>query len=292
MENLVLSVEDVSIKLKKFNLKHISFQLPAGYILGIIGCNGAGKTTLMKVLQNIYIKNKGTVTIAGFDTKKHEVEAKNAVGFIMDQPFFDQLSLEDNAKMFGDFYENYNHKLFLEYLIRFNLDKGKELGKLSKGMITKFQLAFALSHQAKLLILDEPTGGLDPIFRREFLEILQDVVETEEVSVIISTHITSDLDKVADYIALIDQGEMVFYMPKEDLMDQFRIVKGSRELLRKIPRECFVAIRSYAHGFQGLTRDYQKCESYCCDTDELVTQIPSIEEIMYFIHKERRELHD
>ena len=89
MENLVLSVEDVSIKLKKFNLKHISFQLPAGYILGIIGCNGAGKTTLMKVLQNIYIKNKGTVTIAGFDTKKHEVEAKNAVGFIMDQPFFD-----------------------------------------------------------------------------------------------------------------------------------------------------------------------------------------------------------
>lgn len=289
MENPILEVKNLSKKYRGFEVKNVSFTLEAGYILGLIGRNGAGKTTLMKLIQNIIPKNAGTVTIHGYDHVKDEIDAKNKIGFIMEHPFFDRKSLENNGKLFGRFYKEYDHSLFLQYLDRFELAHDQEYGNLSKGMQTKFQLSFALSHKAKLLIMDEPTGGLDPIFRREFLSLLQEVAETEQVGIIISTHITSDLDKIADYIALIDDGELIFCKTKEELMDEYWLVKGKRDLLKKIPNSAFVSIHKRSQGFEALTCDKKNCEGYCNDTDSILFERASIEDIMYYINKERSE---
>lgn len=289
MDNQILEVEGLCKKYRGFQLQNVSFGLEAGYILGLIGRNGAGKTTLMKLIQNVVVPNAGTVRINGYDYKKNEVEAKNEIGFIMEHPFFDQISLEKNAALFGRYYKKYDKSIVEDYLQRFGLDPKQDYGKLSKGMQTKFQLSFALAHQAKLLIMDEPTGGLDPIFRREFLSILQEVAEEHGVAIIISTHITSDLDKIADYIALIDDGELIFYMTKEELMDEYWMVKGSRELLKNIPNSAFISIRKRNQGFEALTNKKQQCESYCQETDQVLFERATIEDIMYFINKGRRE---
>lgn len=289
MSDQILEVQGLCKKYRGFEIQNVSFCLEAGYIMGLIGRNGAGKTTLMKLIQNIVRRNAGTVTINGYDNVKDEVAAKNEIGFIMEHPFFDRMSLEENARMFGRFYERYDHETVLSYLQRFQLDPNKEYGKLSKGMQTKFQLSFALSHQAKLLIMDEPTGGLDPIFRREFLSLLQEVADTERVGIIISTHITSDLDKIADYIALIDAGELIFYKTKEELMDEYWLVKGSRDLLKKIPDAEFISIRKYNQGFEALTCNKRKCMEYCSDTDQILFERASIDDIMYYINKGRSE---
>lgn len=290
MQDHILTVEHLCKKYRGFEIKDISFSLEAGYIVGLIGRNGAGKTTLMKLIQNIVTKDSGRVTIAGYDHIKDEIKAKNEIGFIMDHPFLDEFSLEKNATMFGVFYEKYNHEKFLSYLERFDLSVKQEYGKLSKGMKTKFQLSFALAHDPKLLILDEPTGGLDPVFRREFLRLLQEIVEAENVSVIISTHITRDLDKVADYIALIDDGELVFYQTKESIMDTYWLVKGNRELLKKIPLDVFISIRKHQEGFEALTTECERCKKYVDDTDKILFEHAMIEDIMYYINKSRREV--
>lgn len=289
MANQILEVSELCKKYRGFQIQNVSFSLEAGYILGLIGRNGAGKTTLMKLIQNIVIPNSGTVHISGLDYKKNEVKAKNEIGFIMENPFLDRISLKKNAALFGRFYKKYDPEIVASYMKRFDLNPEQEYGELSKGMQTKFQLSFALAHQAKLLIMDEPTGGLDPIFRREFLSILQEVAQEQEVGIIISTHITSDLDKIADYIALIDDGELIFYKTKEELMDEYWLVKGSRELLKKIPNSMFVSIRKRNQGFEALTSNKPMCERYCEDTDQVLFERASIEDIMYFINKGRRE---
>ncbi len=289
MENLILEVHGLCKKYRGFELRNVSFSLEAGYILGLIGRNGAGKTTLMKLIQNIIPKNSGSVKIGGYDHVKDELLAKNQVGFIMEHPFFEPKSLEENAELFGVFYQNYNHTEFLSYLERFGLDKNIGYGKLSKGMQTKFQLSFALSHKAKLLIMDEPTGGLDPIFRREFLTLLQEVAETEQVGIVISTHITSDLDKIADYIAMIDDGELIFYKSKEELVDEYWLIKGKRDTLKKIPNSSLISIRKYNTGFEALTNNKEMCEELCSKEDALLCERASIEDIMYYINKGRSE---
>lgn len=289
MSNNVLEVENLSKKYKGFSIQNISFQLEEGFILGLVGRNGAGKTTLMKCIQNIVPHTSGTIRIAGIDVKKDEIRAKQQVGFVMEHPFFERMSLNRNASMLSRFYPSFDSNLFESYMKRFELDASKEYGQLSKGMQTKFQLSFALARKPKLLIMDEPTGGLDPIFRREFLTILQEVADTRNVGIIISTHITSDLDKIADYIALIDDGELIFYKTKEELLSEYWLVKGNKELLKKIPNSTFVSIRKHNLGFEALTCQRNICESYCEDTDQIVFEHASIEDIMYYVNKERRE---
>lgn len=290
MSNCILEVKGLGKRFRGFELKNVSFDLEAGYILGLIGPNGAGKTTLMKLIQNVVIPSSGTVLVNGFDSRRDEVCAKNEIGFLMEQTFLERYSLEENAKLFGRFYESFHMETFLEYLERFELNKDQEYGKLSKGMQTKFQLSFALSHEARLLILDEPTGGLDPIFRREFLTLLQEVAEQENVGIIISTHITSDLDKIADYIAFLNEGELVFCKSKEELLDEYWMIKGERKLLKVIPNSCFVAVRSHNEGFEALTCQKSICERYCEVGSQVLFERASIEDIMYYISKGRKKI--
>ncbi|MHB8130670.1 MAG: ABC transporter ATP-binding protein [Mobilitalea sp.] len=284
--NMVLQVQNLHKKLQGFQIKNVNFSLEAGYIMGFIGRNGAGKTTIMKLIQNVIVKNSGKVTICGYDNRKQEIKAKNQIGFIMDNsPFIKKYTLLENAELFGKYYNNFDVNLFKAYLNRFHLDGNKKVISLSKGMESRFQLAFALAHRPKLLIMDEPTDGLDPIFRREFLSLLQELIDEEKMGILLSTHITSDLDKVADYITLVERGKIILSQDKETLMDRFSIIKGDKELLHKIPKDKFIAVRRYSEGFEAMTEKLKEINAFCSPSDNLVIQRATLEDIMYFYSK-------
>ncbi|MBQ7862987.1 MAG: ABC transporter ATP-binding protein [Lachnospiraceae bacterium] len=222
MEN-ILEVKGLTKKYFSFTLKEVSFSLEPGYILGLTGRNGAGKTTLIKQLIHPETASSGSVIINGIDAKADPVAAKQEIGVLMEeQPFLTDVTLEMNGILLGAFYERFDMEKFHEYLKRFELSRDTTYRNLSRGMRMKFQLAFALAHSPKLLLMDEATGGLDVVFRREFYYLLQEAVEKEMVSVIISTHVTEDLDKVADYVAFIEGGKMKFYESKEELCELYR----------------------------------------------------------------------
>ncbi len=220
MENSMLEVKGISKKYFSFTLKGISFTLEAGYILGITGRNGAGKTTLLKQLAHPESASAGSVMINGIDAGREPLRAKQEIGVMMEEmPFLLDMTLAMNGTMLGAFYEQFSQEKFVEYLRRFELSPEAKYRELSRGMRMKFQLAFALAHFPKLLLMDEATGGLDVVFRREFYYLLQEAVEKELVSVVIATHVTEDLDKIADYVAFIEGGQMKFYESKEELYE-------------------------------------------------------------------------
>ena len=219
----MLEVKGLTKKYWSFTLKDVSFSLESGYILGLTGRNGAGKTTLIKQLIHPETAGSGSVIINGIDAKQETVRAKQEIGVLMEeQPFLNDMTLEKNGILLGGFYDRFDMVKFYEYLKRFDLYPDRVYRNLSRGMRMKFQLAFALAHSPKLLLMDEATGGLDVVFRREFYYLLQEAVEKEMVSVIISTHVTEDLDKVADYVAFMDGGKMKFYESKETLNERYR----------------------------------------------------------------------
>lgn len=184
----------------KFLLQDISFTLERGYMLGLIGRNGAGKSTLLRILLQSIPRKRGFLEIAGYDVATHATEAKKLVGYVGEEFYFlPKETLRENGRIFGAFYPEFDETYYLNLLGRFEVGAEKLGGKLSKGETTKAQLAFALAHKPELLLLDEPTGGLDPVVRREFLYVLQSELVEEKMGIIFSTHITEDLDKVADF---------------------------------------------------------------------------------------------
>lgn len=218
----MLEVKGLTKKYLSFTLHEVSFTLEPGYILGLTGRNGAGKTTLLHQLVHPETASSGSVILNGIDAKKEPLKAKQEIGVLMeDQPFLFDMTLEQNGTLLGAFYERFSMEKFFDYLRRFELNRGTRYRELSRGMRMKFQLAFAMAHEPKLLLMDEATGGLDVVFRREFYYLLQEAVEKELVSVIIATHVTEDLDKVADYVAFLEHGYMRFYETKEELYETY-----------------------------------------------------------------------
>jgi ABC-2 type transport system ATP-binding protein len=287
----ILQVEHLNMKLKGFCIHDVNFSLHAGYIMGLIGRNGAGKTTIMKLIQNVLIKQSGSIKICGYDNRKHEIKAKNEIGFIVEHsPFIKSYTLLENAELFGKYYTNFNIEVFKSYLSLFKLDSSKNFITLSKGMNTRFQLSFALAHKPKLLILDEPTDGLDPVFRKEFINLLQELIADEKMAVLLSTHITSDLDKVADYITLIDKGEVIFSKDKETLLDQYLIVKGDKDLLGNIPKDIFISTRRFHNGFEGMIENEKDIRPYIKDKNHVILERAKLDDIMYFMSKRRKSL--
>ena len=194
MDNL-LEIKNLNKAIGSLKLTDINLTLEPGYIMGLIGRNGAGKTSLIKTILRLYQKDSGEVFINGHSMDTQERQAKDDIGFVLDEsPFEDNLTVETNGKSFGSLYSRYDHALFLKFCSRFEIAPGQKAGKLSKGQKTRFQLAFALSHDAKLFLMDEPSAGLDPLFRRELLGYMQDIVENGTRSILFSTHLTSDLD--------------------------------------------------------------------------------------------------
>lgn len=253
MSEQCLELKNVCKSFRDFTLNNISFTLPQGYIMGLVGPNGAGKTTTIQLILNMLEKDTGEILVFGKDNVVSEKEIKQDIGIVFDSIFYvDSWTVKDTEKAVSIFYNNWRHDIFNDMVKRFDLPQNKKVDELSHGMQMKLMLACAFSHNAKLLILDEPTSGLDPVIRDEFLEILQDYIKDGERSVLFSTHITSDLEQVADYITLVNQGNMIFTGSMEDLLDSYRLIKGKpRDLTIELEKN-IIGLRKTDMGFDGL----------------------------------------
>lgn len=282
----ILEIKDFSKTYKDFKIDNLSFSLEQGYIMGFIGPNGSGKTTTIKAVMNLLKINSGSIHIFGKDHIKNEKYIKDNIGFVYDEsPYFPNLSLKDNANIVAPFYSKWDNKAFNNYLEQFNLNPKKKLHKLSKGMKTKFSLAMALSHHAKFIIMDEPTAGLDPVFRREIIDIFYDIIQDGETSILLSTHITSDLDKIADFITFINNGQLIFSKPMDEIKDTFKLIKGSNDLLNKIPDNVFIGMRKTKYGFEGLTA--KKDEIKLLLGDSVLIENAVLEDIMVYYNTKK-----
>lgn len=250
-----LEVRNLSKSFEGFELRGITFSLPKGYIMGLIGPNGSGKTTTIKLILNMLKRTNGEVKILGVDNIMDEQEAKRNLGVVFDTNYFsDEWKVSQVEKSVSAFYENWNRHRFSEALRKFHILPSQKVKELSKGMQMKLMLACAFSYGAKLLILDEPTSGLDPVSRDELLGILSEYIEDGEHSVLFSTHITGDLQRVADYITYINYGELFFSGGKDEFVDMFRIIKGGREELSADLSKRILGRRDFSTGFEALIK--------------------------------------
>lgn len=268
-----------------FKLDDISFKLDPGYIMGFIGPNGSGKSTTIKLIMNLLKKDAGEIKIFGKDHIESEIEIKDRIGFVYDEPFFyEDLTLEKMKNIIAPFYSQWDEKQYESYLKKFELKPQYVIKRMSKGMVTKFALAIALSHHAQLIIMDEPTSGLDPIFRREILDIIYDLIKDESLSIFFSTHITTDLERIADYITYINKGKLVFSKSKDEIMDNFGLVKGGPEELIPALRDNLLDLRESSVGFTGLTENVNIIKA---SYPNLLIERPSLEDIMYATRGDR-----
>ncbi len=250
--------------------------------MGFIGPNGAGKSTTIKLIMNLIKKDSGEIKIFGKDNIEYEKEIKEKIGFVYDENYFyEHLNIETMKKIIAPFYKNWDNQVFYKYLKTFDLDPNKKINNLSKGMKMKFSLAIALSHNAELIIMDEPTAGLDPVFRREILDILYDLIQDENKSVFFSTHITTDLEKIADYITFINEGKMVFSENKDDIMEKYSLVKGGLDFLNEETKKYFIGINKNSFGFQGLTSSPNVIREIS-KKDDIILERPTLEDIMVY----------
>ncbi|MCZ0863033.1 ABC transporter ATP-binding protein [Methanocorpusculum vombati] len=239
-----------------FALDNVSFAVPKGCIMGFIGENGAGKSTMIKAMLNLVHRDAGKVEILGMDLDSHEKEIKERIGVVFDECcFHDNLTPADISKILGNIYQNWDGKLYQTYLVRFGLGEKKKIKEFSRGMKMKLGIAAALAHNPDVLILDEATSGLDPIVREEILDIFLDFIQDENHAVLISSHITSDLDKIADYLTFIHHGRVVFSTGRDELMDSMGVVKCGTEDLAGIGKDQVIRYRKNQFGCEVLIRD-------------------------------------
>ncbi|PWA10068.1 sodium ABC transporter ATP-binding protein [Pueribacillus theae] len=280
MENCV-QVRNVSKDFGGFSLKDISFDIKQGFITGLIGPNGAGKSTTIRCLMNLINIDHGEIQLFGKTHESDTKEIKQRIGYVSDENYYyEELSIEKNKRIIAPFYETWNDDAFYRYLKMFNLPAMKQVKKLSKGMKIKFALAMALAHDPELIIMDEPTSGLDPIFRRELLDLLLEILQDEKKAVFFSTHITTDLEQIADYITFINDGKIVFSKEKEEIMEQYAIVKGARTYLADIRNQQVVGFKETDVGFECLMVDRKQIPSEL--KQSLAIEKPTLEEIMYY----------
>lgn len=194
---------------KAFCLQDISFSLPAGYIMGLAGENGAGKTTLIRYIMEPDASYKGVIRLQGVDIRENHIQMRNQLGYVSeDNAYFNELTIGQNEKLLSPFFDNWDSELFRSMLEKMGLTTGKTVGKLSRGEMMKFQLAFAIAHHPVLYLLDDVTAGMDPVFRIDFFKILQEVIATEEASVLMTSHIREEISRKMDYVGIMEHGRM------------------------------------------------------------------------------------
>lgn len=279
----MLKVENLGKEYESFKLKDVSFTLERGYIMGFIGSNGSGKTTTLKSILNLVRADTGRVTVMGKDMWENELELKQKIGFSLGPVnYYMRKKVSHVVNVYKSFYENWDENLYREYLQQFSLDENKRINELSAGMKVKLSLAMALSHGSELIIFDEPTSGLDPIARDELLDLFRGLVEDGERSILFSTHITSDLDKCADYILFIRRGEIVANDTKDDLIAAHVLVKGGKDELTAEIEKNLIGCKKGNYGFSGLL----KRENLTADCDKLTKEMPNLEDIMVYYNRE------
>ncbi len=282
MEN-ILEVKNLSKKYIGFELKNISFDLPKGMIMGFIGENGAGKTTTIKAILDIIKDYNGEIKIFGLDNGKDDKQIKEDIGVVLDDMFFPEILLPKEINyIMKDIYKNWDSELFFKYLKDFNLPTNKQIKTLSKGMRKKLEIATALSHHPKLLILDEPTSGLDPVARDEVIDIFQDFIQNEECSILLSSHITTDLEHIADYITFINNGEILLSKTRDELLDNYGIVKCTDSEFKKIDKKDFIKYKKTKYEYQILVENKKEFnKKYSINTIDKIT----LEDLMLLMIK-------
>lgn len=277
-----LEVQNLCKTYGDFTLDSVSFSLPAGYIMGFVGQNGAGKTTTIRCIFNMAARESGEIEIFGLDNVRDELAVKQEMAAVFDEIFFvDTWRVREVEKAIRGFYSGWDSRLYSEYIRKFKLSPEKRVKELSRGMKMKLMLAVAMSHDAKLLILDEPTSGLDPVARDELLGILQEYIKDGEKSVFFSTHITSDLECIADYITLIDHGRIFYTGTKDGLLEHFCIVKGNKTDLTDDMKKKIIGSSITSAGFTAMlpSSELKGLPS------GVVAEAPTIDEILIHISK-------
>lgn len=277
MEN-ILEIKNLSKKYDGFELKNVNIELPKGMIMGFIGENGVGKTTTINAILNIINRDAGEIKIFGSDNKENERKIKEDIGVVLDDSFLSEyLNPSDINKIMKNIYKNWDEKLYFKYIADFKLPKEKISKEYSSGMKMKLKIAVALAHHPKLLILDEPTSGLDPVARNEILDIFQEFIQDENKGIFVSSHITSDLEHIADYITFINNGEIIFTKTRDELLENYGIVKCSEEQFKKIDKKDFIKYKKNKYEYDVLIENkYEFKNNY----DISVIDKPSLEDIM------------
>lgn len=252
MDN-ILEVSGLCKKFVDFKLDNVSFSIPRGAVMGLIGENGAGKTTVIKLIMNMYGRDGGKIVgFGGLDSSADEVKFKELTGYVSDEDYFYyNAKMSAVAEAFSIAFKNWDERIFEKYTDLWNLPMDKKPKEMSKGTKTKMMLAFALAHKPELLILDEPTAGLDPAARIEVLDILRDFVSDGEHSVLFSTHITGDLDKIADYITMMINGRSTVSMRADEIEDKYAVVSGDLSEING-NEDILIGIRKGASSFEAL----------------------------------------
>ena len=279
MENSI-EIKNLSKNYKSFSLKDVSFNVPKGTVVGFVGENGAGKSTTLKAILGLTRPDGGTITVLGEDSTALSTELKEKIGVVFDTITFPpELTAKKLEKVFSGIYKSWDREKFMEYMTRFELPLDKKIKSFSRGMEMRLSIAAALSHNPEILILDEPTGGLDPIMRSEILDIFLEFMQDENHTILMSTHITSDLDHIADYICFIHKGEIVFFEERNEMLQKYRVLKCTEEELPTIDKSDIVGMRKGRFCNEVLVSCGEKYSGFTSDS-------PSIEEIMVYYVKD------
>lgn len=281
MEENNILVKDLSKEFSGFTLDHVSFQVPKGRIVGFIGENGAGKSTTINLILNELKKDSGEIKLLGENYTAPSV--KEQIGVVFDEcNFHDVFTANNIEKILSKVYRSWNGELYQQYLKRFNLPGNKPIGSFSKGMKMKLSIICALAHRPKLLILDEATTGLDPVVRDEILDLFLEFIQDEEHSIFFSSHITSDIQKIADYVILIHQGKIIFEEQKDDLVYHYGIIKCGKETFTSISPDDYIISRTTAISTECLVRDREAIKR---KYKNIIVDHASLEDIMLFYIK-------
>ena len=278
----LLEVKQLTKNYQNFTLDRVDLTIPKGSIVGFIGENGAGKTTTIKAIIGAIHKDAGEVYLLGKPFDRGKKDLMQEVAVVMEGSFFnDELTPNQIAHILRGLYRKWKDETFHRYLQKFKLPPSKKVKEFSKGMRMKLSIAIALSHDAKLLILDEPTSGLDPIVRSEILEIFQDFIIDENRSILLSSHITTDLEKIADYIAFIHNGKILLNETKDDLLYNYGLVKCSFDQFKKLDGSKVIGYKKGSFSIEALVRDKKVVQR---NHPDLLVENPTIEDIMlYFV---------
>ena len=283
--NNAIEIRNLTKRFDDFVLDDISFDLPKGCILGLIGENGAGKSTTIRLIMDAVRRDAGSVEVMGIDNGSPQFSAlKEDIGVVLDEANFPSvLNVKDVGRIMKNTYRKWDEKKFADYVRKFNLPEKKAFKDFSRGMKMKLSIAAALSHDPKLLLLDEATAGLDPVVRDEILDIFYDFTRDPEHSILISSHIISDLEKLCDYIAFIHRGKLIFCREKDRLSEEYGVLRCSWKQLDDVPREAVLGKRSSRYGVECLVRRALLSEAFSVEK-------ASIEEIMLFMVKGEERL--
>jgi ABC-2 type transport system ATP-binding protein len=287
MEN-VIEIKDVVKDYGDFKLDHISFSVPEGSVCGFIGQNGAGKTTTIKLILDIIKRDGGEIKVFGENIDVNSAALRENIGVVFDEMgFHDFMTAKDLNIMMKNIYKNWDEELFFEYLKKFSLPSKKKCGDFSRGMRMKLQIAVALSHHAKLLVMDEPTSGLDPIVRNEMINIFRDFVVEEDHTILLSSHITGDLEKIADEVVFIDGGKIVLAGNKDEILEKHAILKCKKDEVALISKSLIVGMEQSSFGAEILVNDRNAAGKLY---PKMVLESAALEEIMiYYVNSKRGE---